>query len=421
MMIRKFFSEILIYNFLLFVALSSCSDGIPQLPEPSLQAGDTARVMTLVYMMAENSLADYASSDLNEMFSAAESVPDDCYMLAFVDDRKLPRICRFYNSDGVAVCDTVYKFKTDFCSSDIAEMAKVFDVVLENYPAERINIVLWSHGTGWISDMNNSPSQRIIGIDNGHNSYSNQSVESIDISELAAFLGNLPQKPRLLLFDACFMQSVEVAYELRNAVDWIIASPAEIPADGAPYDKITSAFFDVAWDSECDSVVVSAVDALLRGYYDNYAGEYYGVVLSAIRCSEMDNLADRSAGLIEQYFSAPEDDVYGSIFSYLPGGYFPSGKAYYPDFYDINDAMLRVLPAGEYEAWRVALDAAVPLKYATDSWYSAPHACLYAVEKERYCGVSAYLPTDNSLFNKYNSDFRSTEWYKAAGWEQAGW
>ena len=35
-----------------------------------------------------------------------------------------------------------------------------------------------------------------------------------------------------VLFDACFMQSIEVAYALRNFTDYYIGSPTEIPGPG---------------------------------------------------------------------------------------------------------------------------------------------------------------------------------------------
>ena len=41
-----------------------------------------------------------------------------------------------------------------------------------------------------------------------------------------------------IMFDACFMMSVEVAYEVRNYTDYYIGSPTENPGPGAPYDKV---------------------------------------------------------------------------------------------------------------------------------------------------------------------------------------
>ena len=48
-----------------------------------------------------------------------------------------------------------------------------------------------------------------------------------------------------ILFDACLMSQVEVAYELRNAADYLILSPAEVMSAGFPYFKMTKHLLSV--------------------------------------------------------------------------------------------------------------------------------------------------------------------------------
>lgn len=35
--------------------------------------------------------------------------------------------------------------------------------------------------------------------------------------------------------------------------------------------------------------------------------------------------------------------------------------------------------------------------------------------------MSIYMPQHNSRNERFNADFRTTEWYSAAGWREAGW
>ncbi len=396
----------------LFVFLS-CRDTLGVSGNSEWVPGDTARTLTFVYMMAENSLASYATSDLVEMYLSAKDVPDDCYMIAFVDDTQMPRICRFYSNNGSSVCDTVYCFETDFCSSDTAHMRTVFDMVMWLYPAKAMNLVMWSHGTGWLRESKSVGRQRSIGVDNGRNSgYINSSENEIEIPELAAFIASLKVKPQLLMFDACFMQSVEVAYELRNCVDWILASPAEIPADGAPYHKMTTSLFASPFN----------VLNVMNSYYDEYDDpDELGVVLSLVDCREMDNLASQTSLYVQKYFPVLSANKCSSVFSYLPGGHFPDGNPVYPDFFDVNSVMKIFMSAEYYAAWKVALEAAVPYKCSSDSWYSAPHRAKYPVEKDVYSGISMYIPQSAAKYALFNEDFGSTAWYIASGWEQAGW
>jgi hypothetical protein len=67
------------------------------------------------------------------------------------------------------------------------------------------------------------------------------------------------------------------------------------------------------------------------------------------------------------------------------------------------------------------LDKAVPCSGASRKWYSA--VCGRYIEYDRYVGsaISVYLPQDYSRNEKFNADFRTTEWYSAAGWQAAGW
>lgn len=46
-----------------------------------------------------------------------------------------------------------------------------------------------------------------------------------------------------ILFDDCFMSSIEVAYDLRKITRHLIASPCEVMAYGYPYDLVMPYLF----------------------------------------------------------------------------------------------------------------------------------------------------------------------------------
>ena len=58
----------------------------------------------------------------------------------------------------------------------------------------------------------------------------------MDIRELAERLR--PFHYDFLVFNACFMSSIEVLYEMRNSFDYIVSSPTEVLATGFPYKEI---------------------------------------------------------------------------------------------------------------------------------------------------------------------------------------
>ena len=101
-------------------------------------------------------------------------------------------------------------------------------------------LVLWSHGSAWLPESVSLASQRAtavksFGLDQTMANNENHNAE-MDIRKLAIILNNYHFD--FILFDACFMASIEVFYELRNTTDYIIASPTEVLATGFPYKDI---------------------------------------------------------------------------------------------------------------------------------------------------------------------------------------
>ena len=375
-------------------------------PQTVLEPGDSAARTVLVYIMAENSLSGSASSDLREMYEGIYSIPDSCYLLAFVDKMGAPYICRFYkNGAGDAVCDTVFEFQSDFYSTDSGKFQEVVSWVLDYYPSDNLGLIMWSHGTGWLYDKNS----RSIGEDNGRD-VNNDSGTSrwMEVEELAAALKVLPVNTDFVLFDACFMQCVEVAYAMRESADWLVGSPAELPANGAPYDRIMPSLFSFPFDA----------DALIKQYKRGYS-ELDGVVLSAVKCSAMQHLAEVTAAFVPAFFATDYDINDSGVFAYLPKGRFTI-QTELPDYFDINGQMKLRLPEDAYLMWKDAFDAAVPYKIASSRWYSMYKGYQY-VNASQFGGLSMYVPRAKSEYSTLNVNFKRTEWYQATGWSGIGW
>lgn len=402
-----------IFIFLLLLSLLfSCSRECVNAPvKPNVvEKGDTARKTLLVYMMAENSLDNFAAVDIAEIEAAAKSIPRDCRLFVYTDDRSFPVMYQYFSlTNGEPGSSVFHIFPTDVCSSDTASLGAVLDFILGNYPTKSLDLVLWSHGDGWLPAPLNVAPKRSIGIDNGNNSYSNNVTESIEMEELATLLKRLPVNVDRLLFDACFMQCAEGAYALKDAVEWIIASPAEIPGDGAPYETVVPAFF-----------LTEGPEDIMSAYIEGYSGEPAGAVLSAVHTSGMDSLANVSYYYINKYFGINSKRDYVDVFSYLPGGKY-TGTKRYPCYYDMNAIMAKYLTAEEFAHWRGALDGAVKYVASSPKWYSAVCGRVLEYNTVVGCGLSLYMPRKSSYNEYFNACFKYTEWYSAAGWQSAGW
>ncbi|MCF0159324.1 MAG: hypothetical protein HUJ99_00900, partial [Bacteroidaceae bacterium] len=165
----------------------------------------------LAYMAAENSLNSYATQDLAEMIEGMKGVTEDNKLLVYVDDVKFPRMYEIApNEIGVPDTIRVVDYPIEYDSSDPATLVMALDYMKENYEAEEYGLVMWSHGEGWTPGTT-----RYIGVDNNQNTTSNSGLK-MGIDQLRDAVHQTVGNLEFLFFDACFMMTAEVAYELRD-------------------------------------------------------------------------------------------------------------------------------------------------------------------------------------------------------------
>lgn len=384
----KHFHSLLSCLLSVLFACSACSDNLPAPDKPKAQAERTV----IVYMMAENSLNSYSSSDLDEIRQASKTIPANTNLIVYVDDRGLPRIYNVTAKKGF----TEWKaFENDHISTDSTVMLHILQDITTNFPARNYGLVLWSHGTGWV------PQSRTIGVDNGSNTSGNSGTE-MDITTLRGVLEHLP-KMEFVLFDACLMQSVEVAYELRNITRYTIGSPTEIHAKGAPYDKI--------------------VEPMMKGKLEDIPLQYYqaynnngGVVVSLLDCSQMEQLAQATASVVEKFYTAILEKGTDAIQIYSPYSMYAS---WHPEPYDIKSAMHLALPEADYAQWEQTLQQAVRCQYTTESWTSVYPGYRHSnlTDEAYHTAVSMFIPDAKYANQNWNHKIKNLQWYKAAGWD----
>ena len=355
----------------------------------------------LIYMAAENSLASFSYQDIEEMKDGTGDIPGNSRFIIYLDNTDLPRIVTFErNGEGTVETKTLHQYAEEMNSGEAETLRQVMEWTAENYPAESYGLVMWSHGDAWIPTE--APMQRSICIDNGNNSYSDKGTK-MDIDDMAGALEGFPRLD-FVMFDACFMQSVEVAHTLRATTRYMVASPAEIPGPGAPYHTLIAPMFGQPLDME----------ALIEAYYQEYrTDKTYGVCLSVVDCDYMDNLAGVTAEMVEKHIARnPEADLDSTQC------YYTRGNGFLPEFYDMNGYMLRMITdEADYARWKSAFDLAVPYRRTTDRWYSMYTRRREKVDVERYGGMSCYVPKNYSSHKTFNEKFRTTSWYEASGWK----
>ena len=381
------FLSVLIYS------ISACQNYDE--PEP----GTRTKRTVIVYMAAENSLSRFFARDTLEMTKAAAYVPDDVNFVIYLDGPKYPTICTLTAQEGKK---TWKEYRKDIDSADSTNMLNTIKEIANAFPAEHYGLVLWSHASGWVNRKEAKRRNTIL-VDNNCNSSASNIGSEMNISELRWVLENFKHLD-YIFFDACFMQSIEVAYELRKVTDYIVGSPAEIPGEGAPYEMIMTAL--------CNGDAKEIANQYYEGYKD---GD--GVVLSVIDCSKLEALAKKTAQYVPTVWANKAELNTSGIQYYVP---FITWNSHHPEPFDMNSTMHKLLPEDMYEEWRPYLDAAVPFRKATPWWFSVLyHASL--TDPDYFSGVSMFIP--HSKYEPYGWDaqFQTTQWYAAAGWKQTGW
>lgn len=304
--------------------------------------------------------------------------------------RTEPVLYRLYTHGGTVCRDTIARFDPLANTLTPGFMRSVMETIARTFPSRHYGLVLSSHGNGWIPsdysgenlDMSIAPSWIGAQYDG---SYRNR--KSLDISQLR---DAIPFRLDYIAFDACLMGGVEVAYELKDLCDYIVASPTEVISDGFNYTNMASRLLG---DGDPD------LQGLCEDYFNMCANSDSYATIGLYDCSKMQDLADVSRDI----FEAHRDEVmlvntwdvqsYNYSFSYN---------------YDFRD-YVRTLNASEEElqALDKVLAELVIYKNSTPYFISTP------IDPDRFSGIGTYIPTSGRP--TLNSCFRETAWSEATG------
>lgn len=391
------------------LALTACHDDLPEpepaKPDPWSVVHDKAERTVIVYMAADNSLNDFANGDLNEMRQAAPDIPANVNFIIYLDKQNAkPVIYQLTAQEGLTV---LKQYDEELNSVDSQTMLQTLRDIEMRFPAEHYAMSFWSHGTGWI------PRKKSFGEDSRVTTAPKE-PNKMNIPELASVLGELHQgdnRLEYIFFDACFMQSIEVAYELRHVTRQVVGSPAEIPGPGAPYKTVVKPM--------CEG----SAEGILYEYDKGYPlSPYTGVLLSCIDCSKLDELVSITGRYLTPHYmnrTTPADYLCQYFQPYC------TDMSVTTHCYDMCTTMYLLLSEEEFTTWMEAFGRAVPVRSISDSnsWYADYCRPSRVNDPEHYGGVSMFVPKDIYDYSesRWNDSFRETSWYKDAGWEVTGW
>ena len=418
----------------LMVGLSSCSkddDG----PCRPWKEGKVQRTV-LVYMAADNNLSQYSylRDDLKEIVAGSRLLNDDQRLLIFVDS-----INRNTNAGTSCILEChggqfeiLKRYSEEFYSCDPARFHEILQDMVGLAEADSYGLVLWGHGTGWLVEadslsVSQQPQRRAYGLDNNLDNGNNDD-RWMNITQMARALIGLP-KFEYIFADCCNMMCAEVGYELQNATNYLIGSPAEIPAAGAPYQLILPYLYknDV-------ELYQGLIDTYCDYYLEQFRGDReldgYSVPMSVIDTRYMGNLASETKDLLNSFMM---DYMYPGTINVHKGG--SCSVTYYwyregPILYDMKEFLEANAPASAFAAWNDIFLKAVPYNRTSARWMTMSESLVingfpYFDSNQTHCGgVSMYIPQNGEHGGRAdynNSTCTNYGWNRVLEWTRFGW
>jgi hypothetical protein len=262
---------------------------------------------------------------------------------------------------------------------------------VENYPAQHYFLVVMDHGGGWLGAIK----------DDSHQGWMTMPDMKKAISQAES---NSKMKFDIIGFDACLMAQAEVAYQLKDLTDYIIASEDEEGKGGWPYKSIFSRNsinvlqqalqhrFNIAPKGLADLIVKAAAK-----------GQTTTPTMSVIDTSNMGILAYATRELADAILNST---VATSAYKTIIRKTQPFGG--FKDFYDFCQRLAEDESINDQRVKQAALDTmntilfVIPNQHSSDR-YSSAH------------GLSIHLP---SFKNNFREKYKEIDFAKITGWDK---
>lgn len=404
-----------LFHLCVLSCLWSCGDN--DVPTPSRPVSQ-APLTILAYLIANNSLDDDLLGNIGTMYDGLAAMDKQATLLVYWDGKTTigengsNHLILKYETDGkgqvngipvldesatldevLEIGEVVKEYNTQL-STDKKVMTQVLKDMINVSTTERFGLITGSHASTWLNSIYFSRSRSFgqdgAGTDN-----------TIQISDMVNALEDTGHKFDFILFDACFMGTVEMSYAFKDIADYQLASTMEVPAYGFPYDVFMKDLYEGTADGYrkvCDSYV----EFYEERYKDGY--QSWGTI-SLVDSKEVPAMTNLIKQEIAGHKEALADYDVKSLQEY--------GRHGGPDIaYDLEQ-FIGDLNGGSVPAtFKAQLDKTILHKGCLEK--ARPFD--YGVDVTNYCGLGIYIPIKSR--SKWNNYFKTLDWYTASGWNE---
>lgn len=348
-------SIILIIPLLFSSCLKEEADNRQQLPERTI----------LFYMAGDNSLSGETQEKVDALASAW-NIKGENRLLVFQDrgGENAPRLLEIKTgADGKGTIEVLEEYK-DGNSASIKVFVRVLNDMVRYCPSSDYGLVLFSHSSGWFPAGTFAQPRSVV-------------TDGDTEFELVDFARAIPNGQfRFIIFESCLMAGAEVAYELKDKTDYILASSAEILSPGFTplYGKMLECLYKTAPD----------LTGFAGEYYDycnRLSGDNRSATVSVVSTAGIDllkSLLARAESHVEHWEWVERDDI--QHFDRRAKDYL---------FYDLEGYIKTIGTQEEINELAGILEGTVLYKAATDEFMSGTP---YGFPIKKHCGLTIYIP-----------------------------
>ena len=381
---------------------------------------------TIMFYLTGTNLGSYFRKNVDDAMNAIDrNILHNSRVLVFIQpQRGLSMVLELYytprNDDYVpgaqfsyehCKVDTLRRWAdADFNSMDRGTITEVISYMAEQAPARRYGLILGGHGLGWVPDGTSVNAIRFSAFQDFWSPMPNalptrwmgDSGKRAEIPQLAAASGNTGLHFDYLLFDACFMSSIEALYDLRGCADRIIASPCEVMAAGFNYtDILPHLLADAGTSYDLPGVCSEYYD-----YYMNRATTKSGCIALTVT-GELEPLAAIVKEIETKYPGKTYDRASLQTYEGLDEHVFYDLQGYIEAICDEKDPLLDKFRAQMGKAFPTESRLHTPSFYSVYGLGDAPNG-MHTIEDGKYSGVTTSAPCE-----RFAPEWAQTSWYRA--------
>lgn len=404
----------------LFIVVGvSCSNG--DSPDgPDVPVTPVGQTVFMFFPWSNSLLSDFRRTveDMQTVV-AQRSMKDERIMVFMATSEREAVLFELKKQNGRCLTDTLRRY-SDRPFTSRQWLTSLFSEVMTLAPASRYGMVVGCHGLAWVPVQGQRNARKKLGsqerIDEGDNLYKEEKIDKegepndlmhfevqgpvttrfiggtypetqIETTDLADAMADAGFHTEYILFDACYMSSVEVAYELKDVTHYLIASPTEVLSYGFPYITMGKHLLGTPnYKGIVDSFI---------SFYSSYNLPYGTVAVTD--CTQLDALA----AIAQQINAADAEQLVPNGVQILDG-YSPTL------FYDLGHLM-SLKDAGTVltAAFAEQLEKTVPYKGHTDQYFTTLKDA--PVDIKHYSGLN----TSQGSLNHMADRLSETAWYKA--------